>query len=181
MALLGMNSNEHNLWELYITEATKLHGQKCKLYLIEEKVKDLNHDPNVTYKDPIDFNILFESNPKPILKKMGWYIEDDDLPYVAYLTSYANKHDRIELRKETKISIPNIQGISEFTISDIRGSKINPLFWICKLVPYRYNVDNPRVDLHPDDYKDASVDQSRDKDEVQAKGDPNYKYFRRDR
>jgi hypothetical protein len=38
---------------------------------------------------------------------------------------------------EIKTTQVNILNSNRFIISSVRGSKLNPLFWICKLVPYR--------------------------------------------
>ena len=155
MGLLYMNSDEHQLWEEYIAEAARMLGQECKLYMIDKEVKDLNHDPYIEYKSPIDINIMFESNPKPILKRMGWFTEDDELPYIAYITSLSDQYEDVVIKKNAKIEIPHVQGDSEFLITNVRGSKIDPLFWICKLVPYRYNLDNPSVNKNPEELSDT--------------------------
>lgn len=156
MGLLYMTDYEHQMHEQLIAESARLLGQKCKLYLIDKIVKDLNHDPYIEYNNcPIDINILFESNPKPILKKMGWYTEDEDLPYVAYITRWSDRYEEFTISEYMRIEINNSQGRSEFLITDIKGSKIDPLFWTCKLVPYRYNTDISSVNKNPEDLSDT--------------------------
>lgn len=183
MGLLDMNQSEHVLWEELIAESAKLVGQECLLYQIDTSTADLNGDAHVTYKDPVKANILFEENPKPVIKKMGWQLESDDLPYVAYITSLDDNYSRVVIEKNVKVVVPNNLGEVDLLVSNVVGSKVNPLFWTCKLVPYRYNLDNDEVDKNPDDYDNASIVESGEDDpetEVdESASNPNYSYFRK--
>ena len=173
MGLLYMNQVEHELWEERITEAAYLLGQECMLYQINSKDDDINRDPKIEYKEPVKANILLETQPKPVLKRMGWVTETDELPYVAYITRLAEDYSPIVIEKYVKISVPNSLGETDFIISDVAGSKIDPLFWTCKLVPYRYNIVNDHVNQSPDDYPDAGVIDD------DSENDGNYNYFKR--
>lgn len=183
MGLLYMNQSEHELWEELVAESAKMLGQECLLYQIDTSNPDLNRDTHVTYKEPVRVNILFEENPKPVIKKMGWQTENDDLPYVAYITNLDDDYSRIVIEKDVKISVPNNLGEVDLLVSNVVGSKINPLFWTCKLVPYRYNLDNDEVDKNPDDYDNASITDSGEDDPAtevdESDENPNYSYFRK--
>lgn len=148
-----MDILEHNLWINYLTESAALFGKECDIHIVKSREDDINHDPYLEYYDPVKINILFEENPKPILKKMGWYSNEEDLPYVVYMTCLDSQYKIIYPEKYSLIDIPNIMATSKqtnkFTITEVKGSKINPLFWICKLVPYKYNLDNTVVNENP--------------------------------
>lgn len=154
MNILGMSVEEHNMWITYLAESASLLGNECSIYLIKNREDDINNDPYIEYYDPVKINILFDKNPKSILKKLGWYTEDDKLPYIAYLTCLSDNYKINYPQKYSLIEVPNTminsKNSNKFVISDIKGSKINPLFWICKLVPYRYNLENEYVNISPD-------------------------------
>ena len=141
MGLLDMSRSELKLHMKFITEAAKLRGQPCKLYQIAEATRDLHNDKDIKYMDPVEINILFEDNPKTILKKLNWFNEDEDLPYVAYLTNMDKNYADVLVTKDCKLEVSSIQveqsESTQFLISSVKGSNINPAFWICKLVPYR--------------------------------------------
>lgn len=146
-----MNSDEHMLHEQYIAESVKLHGYKVKLHQVNTSEEDMYFDEKVTYLDPVYVNIIFQSDPIPRLKKLGWLLEGDANPYLAYITNYDDSENRVNITKDCIIEISSMIKIPEMVedtrrlvVSQVNGSKIDPLFWECKLVPYR-----PKVDLQP--------------------------------
>lgn len=152
MSLFSMDSdNEHNLHVDYYSEAFNLFGNDCSIYQVLTKSRDLEHDPTMTYADPVPMCICFESNPKPILKKLGWYTEDEDLPYIAYVAFKDGHHQDVSIQDDTLIEVfgktLNNEHSSKFIVTRVNGSKIHPLFWTVKLAPYR-----------PTDQLNASVD-----------------------
>ena len=175
MGKLFMDATEHEFWEEEIAEAARLLGQECKLYQVDIIDEDINRDTKVSYKEPVSINILFEDNPKPKLKKLGWLTETDDLPYLAYITSLDDNYERVKVDKYAKITVLNNLGEVDLQISEVSGSEIDPLFWICKLVPYRYNFDDNAVDKDSSDYNDASITSSSREDG----SNPNYNYLKR--
>lgn len=145
MGLLYMADVEHDLHIKYLAEAAKLLGQEALLYQVDKKSCDLHHDKDVVYKEPVKFNFLLEQNPTPILKKLNWFSEDSELPYIGYLTKLDNDYQEVRIDTDaileivtTQVSEPNA---NKFIITSVRGSKLNPLFWICKLVPYREKTE----------------------------------------
>lgn len=141
MGLLDMSRSEAELHMKFITEAAKLRGQPCLLYQIDTSVSDLHNDKDIVYKDPVLVNILFDEHPKTILKKLNWFTEDDELPYVAYLTSMDKNYSDVRVTKDCLVETRSTQveqsERTKFVISEVRGNSINPVYWICKLVPYR--------------------------------------------
>lgn len=160
MGILSMSQLEHNHYIESMMEASKLLGQECKIYTVKNRVDDINSDPYIEYNYPINYNILFESQPKPILKKLGWYTNDDsDAPYIAYITSLSDNYKSFQLDRYSVIEVPYVQldsGVSKFVISEIRGNSINPIYWVVKLVPYVYNLDSEKVNMNPDNEDDTS-------------------------
>lgn len=149
MGLLDMSRAENELHMRFIAEAAKLRGQPCRLYQIDSSTSDLHNDKDIVYKEPVLINILFEEHPRTILKKLNWLAEDEELPYVAYLTSLDKDYTPVEVTKDCLIEMKSIQveqaERTRFLISSVRGSQINPVFWICKLVPYRPKAYMPDV------------------------------------
>lgn len=169
MAQLGMTPEEYDYWVSNLSEACKLIGQDAKLFPVESEVKDIYFDPTVEYKEAVDIGLIFDGNPKPILKKFNWLTEDEDVPYVCYLVAKDRNLKPIEVRENMKIVIPSVYGVvteRTFLVSHVRGTSIDPLAWICKLVPYR-----PKVDMKPET---PEVDST-----IREKNDINYGYLRR--
>ena len=141
MGLLDMSRSEAMLHVKFITEAAKLRGQACLLYQVDKSTSDLHNDKDIIYKDPVLVNVLFDDSPKTILKKMNWFNEDEDLPYVVYLTHMDKNYSDIRVTKDCLIEMKSIQveqaECTRFIISDVKGNSINPVYWTCKLVPYR--------------------------------------------
>lgn len=152
MGLLDMSRPELKMHMKFITEAAKLRGQPCKLYQIAESTSDLHNDKDIEYMPPVDINILFEEHPKTILKKLNWFSEDEDLPYVAYLTNMDKDYADVRVTKDCLIETHSIQveqsERTRFLISSVRGGNIDPAFWICKLVPYRPKSEKTEVKDH---------------------------------
>lgn len=156
MGLLYQSRKEHKLTVDYFAEAAKLLGQEALLFQVDKKKFDLHNDRDIVYKEPIRVNFLLDENPKPVLKKMGWFTEEEDLPYVGYFVVRAEDMTDIDLGTDTKIRLTTRQEDktylddedeihNEFLISAIRGNKLVPTYFTCKLVPYRPKA--PRRDV----------------------------------
>lgn len=144
MGSLDMNLTEYDLYVEMLTEAVKLRGLDAFLYQTASVGKDLYRDPSIEYIDPVSVCVMFEDNPKPILKKYGWFTEDEDLPYIVYMVSKDTNFNPVVVQEHCKLSLIStlgMQDIKDFTITNVRGSFINPLYWTCKLVPIRSKAD----------------------------------------
>ena len=156
MGILYQSRREHDLSVRHMAEAAKLLGQEALLYQVDKKKFDLHNDIDVEYKEPIRINFILEENPKPILKKMGWFSEDEELPYIGYFVVRAEDLTDINLNTDAKIRITTRQVDdtflddldeihNEFLISAIRGNKLVPTYFTCKLVPYRPKTSKREV------------------------------------
>lgn len=144
MAILGMSQVEYDYYVDQLREAMALIGQKAYLYQVDVEIKDLYRDPDVIYKDAVEIGLIFEDNPKPILKKMNWLTEDEELPYVAHIVALSSNKEPVVVSENMKIIIPSVYGLQTnrvFIVSKVIGNHIDPVTWICKLVPYREKVD----------------------------------------
>lgn len=145
MGLLNMKDYERSNYSNYILEAARLLGQAANIYQVSSNSIDLNQDSDPQYLDPVSIHFLLENNPRPILKKLNWYTEDDELPYVGYLVPKNSSNQLIEIAKDSIVEIlpddNNPESPKKFTITDIRSSNIDRLYFICKLVPYRYKSE----------------------------------------
>ena len=144
MGRLTMTKDEYNYMVDNIREAFELIGQKAVLFQVDSEIKDIYRDADVTYKDGTDISMIFEDNPKPILKKFNWMTEDEELPIVAHVVALDNKGNPVQVRERMKIMIKSELGLETqrvFLVSKVTGSSIDPLTYICKLVPYRFKVD----------------------------------------
>lgn len=154
---MNNNENEHELFVNFYSEAFNLFGNDCYFIPIEGKIRDINHDPHILYGEKIPMRIVFESNPKTILKRLGWYNEDDELPYVAYIAFKDGGYTDIEIHDDCLIEVLSSTSNKKsnnrtFIITNIRGNKIDPLYWTIKLAPYRPDeVISPSIDKDTDD------------------------------
>lgn len=147
MGYLHMTDSEQEYYELSIAESMKMLGQECLLYQVKTITSDIHQDRYITYKDPVKVNILFSDNPKTVLKNYNWY-DEGQTPYAAYISNYDDDYDEIRVERDCIIEIPQTQYRRQeqytdkrFIITTLSGSKIVPLFWVAKLVPYREKIN----------------------------------------
>lgn len=145
MARLGMSPEEYDYWVSNISEAFDLIGQDAELYQVAEIDKDMYNDVDILkHFTPRNIGLIFEDNPRPVLKKFNWLTEEEEIPYVAYLCSKDSSQRSLEVQEYMVVRVLSNYGLESerlFQVSSCRGSSIDPLFWICKLVPYRNKVD----------------------------------------
>lgn len=138
-------------------ETLKVFGILAKYYPVNRdegsNVYDFYNDMKdneLSFSKPILIRIVFEEVPQiRTLKSLGWYIDDESLPYLAYIpTEYldydTNKplipqvDDKIELLDNTVI---NIRSKRIYQIKDMRSLGYpNTIYHIAKLAPYRENL-----------------------------------------
>lgn len=145
MARLGMSPEEYDYWVSNLSEAFDLIGQDAELYQVAEIDKDMYNDVELLkHFTPRKIGLIFEDNPRPILKKYNWLMEDEEIPYVAYLCSKDSSQKSLEVREYMIVRVKSNYGLESdrlYQVTSCRGSSIDPLYWICKLVPYRNKVD----------------------------------------
>ena len=153
MGQLGMTLKEYDYYIENLAEAFMLIGQEAKLYQVLVEEKDMYHDPSLEYGDYVNVGVIFEDNPKPILKKYNWFVEDEELPFVCYLVAKDNDGEPVDVRENCILEIPSKYGLEterRFLTISVRGSSIDPLAWICKLVPLRNKIDMIPATLETD-------------------------------
>lgn len=143
---LMMNGREFTYFTSMMAEASKLIGQEAKLYQVKKRKEDVYHDWKRQYEDPVQIGLFFETNPQPILKKHRWLNENEEA-YVAYVSMYDKKYSTLKVEEGMLIEVINKFPVPEsriFQVSLVQALTLNPLMWLCKLVPYREHVDlNP--------------------------------------
>lgn len=135
MGKLTVSNSEKDLWRNYYTEAMSLIGQECKVKMIT-KEKDIYNDYTIEVKTTVDADLLFENNPKPLLESFGWHLEDEELPFLAYLAIKDRDYEDMEVQKGMYIEIEG----KEFQITRVRAEYITELVWIVTMVPRRYRT-----------------------------------------
>lgn len=104
-----------------------------------------------TYGDPIKVRILFQDVPQArTLNSLGWYIEDGQLPYLAYIpTEYLDVDTKEHiLIPEVDDTITLLESVTsgvrstrKYRIKDLRSIGYpDPIYHIAKLVPVYENV-----------------------------------------
>jgi hypothetical protein len=115
------------------------------LYQIYDIEKDFYNDTeSLDLLSHRDIGLLFEDNPRPVLKKFNWLTEEEEIPYLAYICSKDSNQEPLVVQERMLIRIRTHLGIESdriFQVTSVRGNTIDPLCWICKLVPYRNKVD----------------------------------------
>lgn len=144
MGILNQNKAEHEYLVRNLQEAFYLIGQDATLFQIEVENKDMYRDLYIDYKSGVPISLIFEENPKPILKQYQWLVEDEELPYVANICKYDNDLNVIDIRENMLIEIKSkfdLEDVKVFRISNIRANHIDPIMYTAKLVPHRHKLD----------------------------------------
>lgn len=147
MPVLGMSDKEFDFYQHSMSEAVRLIGQDALLFPVGVLKEDLYSDKTVTYKGARKIGLLFDTNPRPILKKFQWLTEDEELPYLAYIVPMDYKDVPFTVQEQMVIRIAServLESERNFLVTNVRGVTLDPLMWICKLVPHR-----PKIDMNP--------------------------------
>lgn len=170
MAQLGMTQREYDYWVDNMTEAVKLIGQDARLFQVDVENKDLYKDLYLKHRKSVDIGVIFEDDPKPVIKRMNWLLETEELPYVVYIVAKDRGMKPLEIRENMLIEVDSVYGLKTtrvFRVSNVKGTSIDPIMWICKLVPHR-----PKVDLAPEEPGNQTS--------LKRKDDTNFAYLNRD-
>lgn len=152
------NSKEVEYQRRQFQETLEVQGIPARLYPVdrdgEEDVYDFYSDikdKKLSYGEPVDIHILFHEVPSiKTLRSLGWYVEDDDLPYIAFLpVKYYDEDDETELIAPVvddrirllENAIESVRSTREYLVKDIKSSGYpDTIYYTCKLVPYRENL-----------------------------------------
>jgi hypothetical protein len=111
---------------------------------------DIQSD-RLSFGKPIKVKIVFQEVPQMrTLKALGWFVNDENLPYLAYLpVKYISEYGQKELLTpivDDKIAIientvDGNRSVREYLIKDFKSQGFpNTIYHVCKLVPYRSNT-----------------------------------------
>lgn len=141
-----VHTHEYLYRSANMSEAHWLLGTSVKFYPCVSYTRDIANDPHPTWGHPEDINIVFDDNPKAKLRKLNWLAEDENLPYLVYISNivyprfkeFKKKH-RLEGTKKIK------QYFDEAFNEDGTPSNSNSFFIPVKqfskvVVPYNMEV-----------------------------------------
>ena len=132
----------------------RIHGIKAKIDSIAntyDEAYDFYNDvidSQSSFDDSIETYLTYDEVPSiKTLRSLGWYLETEDFPVIAYIpVMYVRRDGRLATFKPavddkvTLIANPIDENPStrEFLIKDFKGNGFpNTIYYTCKLVPYR--------------------------------------------
>lgn len=139
-------------------ENLKNHGAPCKIYSISdthEIAYDFYHDIQDevdSYDQFISTYLTYEELPAiKTLKSLGWYVDDEELPAIAYIpVLYQNRYgkyaefkpnvdDKVEITVNPYDDNPSMR---TFLLKDFKGAGFpSVIYYTAKLVPLRVGDD----------------------------------------
>lgn len=161
--LLTLSDSEKSLYKDWLLEAFYLRGIEAFIYQALDESPDVYADWTYNYLPPVRSRVVFEDNPRAVLKQLNWLAEDEEVnPLLTYVLTEDFNRNKLSISRGCIIEIPyamDESGSQKFIVTEMRGDSIRPLVWICKLAPYR-----EQVDIHPENEED--VDKKRPGDPV---------------
>jgi len=147
-ALLTLSDSERLLYKDWLMEAFFLRGIEAYIHQAVEEEADVSADWEYRYYPPVRSRVVFEENPRAVLKQLNWLAEDEEMnPLLTYVLTEDFNRDKLKIARGCIIEIPYSMdegGTQKFIVTEMRGDSIRPLIWICKLAPYREQTDvNP--------------------------------------
>lgn len=162
------NEKEIKFHRLQFQETLRVYGIGVKYHAVHrddtERVLDFYNDitsKSIAYRDPINIRVLFETNPTPrTLKALGWYVNDDELPYLVYIpTVYKDENNTaFEIIPNVDDKFEFIENIidhelhgrskREYIIKDMKSQGYpDTIYYIAKIVPV-YDSQKDGLDLY---------------------------------
>lgn len=151
---LQMTGKETLYHRKQMYENMRVHGIKAVIESINDEYdstydfyNDISDDVS-SFDNKIDTWLTYEEVPSiKTLRSLGWYIETEDFPVIAYIPVYYMKRDGKPASfrpavddKVTLVSNPIDDNSSTriFLIKDFKGNGFpNTIYYTVKLVPYR--------------------------------------------
>lgn len=170
-----LTGKDSTLYRGFFKEMAKLRGIPVKYYYPVVEEMTIHSEIQPGYSDPIDMDIIFDSNPKiNTLKAIGWVSENpDDKPYIAMLP-----FDAKNIQMKCRVEIPpigSVDGARMFEITSINTLIEFPDCWTCTLAPV-FNNDKVRDNYDQTNYNYARTKDQPDNDSPDNK--PNHPYYR---
>lgn len=156
---LQMSERETLYHRKQMYENMKVHGIKAQIDSIKDNYddtydfyNDIIHEDD-SFDDKINTWITYEEVPSiKTLRSLGWYIETEDFPVIAYIPVLYVKRDGTLASfrpavddKVTLVANPIDPNSSErvFLIKDFKGNGFpNTIYYTVKLVPMRVGESN---------------------------------------
>lgn len=143
MGKLSMSQEEYEYYVSTLSEGFSLMGQDTLLYQVKTCDKDLySSDIKSTYEEPVKISILFEENPKPVLKLMNWLEDIKDSSYIIYVPTKTEDGNMLKITEKSIFKITSQYGLyasKSFIANKVQGNTIDPTLWICQVSPYIKN------------------------------------------
>ena len=151
---LQMSEKETLYHRKQMYENMRVHGIAAQIESIGDTYSDTYdfygdiEDEVESFDDKIDTYITYEEVPSvKTLRSLGWYIETEDFPVIAYIPVFyadregvpASFHPAVD-DKVTLVANPIDSNSStrQFLIKDFKGNGFpNTIYYTVKLVPYR--------------------------------------------
>lgn len=154
---LQMTEKETLYHRKQMYENMKVHGIPAQIESIGrtyETTYDFYNDiesSETSFEQQIDTWLTYEEVPSiKTLRSLGWYIETEDFPVIAYIPvmyikrngEIASFHPAVDDKVTlTANPIDSNSSVRQFLIKDFKGNGFpNTIYYTVKLVPYR--VDN---------------------------------------
>lgn len=151
--MLLFNKKETLYQRKQFAENMKVHGIPAtiqKIHTSHETAYDFYNDVDEedSFEDEIQTNLTYEEVPSiKTLKSLGWYIENESFPVIAYipvtywrakekddLTYYPEVDDKVIIQANP-IDMRN-NSERQFLIKDFKGNGFpNTIYYTCKMVP----------------------------------------------
>lgn len=143
MGLFDISGQDKEVVRGMLNEAFALWGTNARLMQVTADNKDFNNDNDYQRLPYQEINLLYEEFPKPTLRKLGWFQEDQEMPAVAYVLPLDKDGNRVRLREGSVIEIPYNEvrdGVRTMFVGRCQADSLNFLYWICTLTPNRIQV-----------------------------------------
>lgn len=151
---LQMSEKETLYHRKQMYENMKVHGIAAKIESIGNTYKETYDfyndisDESTSFDDKIDTYLTYEEVPSiKTLRSLGWYIETEDFPVIAYIPVYYAKKDGKPASFRPAVDdkvilvanpIDDNSAVRKFLIKDFKGNGFpNTIYYTVKLVPYR--------------------------------------------
>lgn len=141
MGTLNLSRRERQTLIAYLSEAFKLRGVPAEFYQVDTAAYDLNKDIQVNYLPPVPIFMLFDENPKATLKKLHWFVEQEEVAAIGHFITLDRLGNPIKVIRKSRVDVvyEALTGDTKqsFLLDDLRANDIYQFSYVAKLTPYR--------------------------------------------
>lgn len=151
---LQMSERETLYHRKQMYENMKVHGIAARIESIGDKFFEAYdfyndiEDPETSFDESIETWLTYEEVPSvKTLKSLGWYLETEEFPIIAYIPVMYLKRDGRVANFSPKVDdkvilisnvVDDAPSEETFLIKDFKGNGFpNTIYYTVKLVPYR--------------------------------------------